>query len=187
MAFCCFEQPVVVAIILRCTWDLKCRKRPLVAFQWDATPKVWTYNSKVMRFLRFQVKFRHAVNHYQCSKICPKLPKTAQIVKICPKTISSRNFEIPPKIEILVFYLKKNTSMCRRGTKAWVHHLDFQSKNFPYSFFNVIKRPLYVNLNILLCAKWCFLQGSIYLVDMRFCWPNSPRNKNLKFVNPYLF
>jgi hypothetical protein len=25
--------------------------------------------------------------------------------KICPKTISLRNFEMPPKIEILVFYL----------------------------------------------------------------------------------
>jgi hypothetical protein len=33
-------------------------------------------------------------------QICPKLFKTA---KICPKTISLRNFEMPPKIEILVF------------------------------------------------------------------------------------
>jgi hypothetical protein len=37
-----------------------------------------------MRFLRFQVKFEHAVNHCQCSKICPILPKTAQM---CLETI----------------------------------------------------------------------------------------------------
>jgi hypothetical protein len=41
--------------------------------------------------------------------------------------------------------------MCRGGTKA--HHLDFESKNFPYAFFNVKKWPLYVNFNIPLCAK----------------------------------
>jgi hypothetical protein len=38
-----------------------------------------------------------------------KLPKTT---KIRPKTISSRNFEIPPEIEILVFF-KKETSIYR--------------------------------------------------------------------------
>jgi hypothetical protein len=31
--------------------------------------------------------------------------------------------------------------------------LDFQSKNFPYAFFNVKKQPLYVNFSIPLCAK----------------------------------
>jgi hypothetical protein len=36
---------------------------------------------------------------------CPKLPKFA---KICPKTISLRNFEMPPKIEILIFFKNKN-------------------------------------------------------------------------------
>jgi hypothetical protein len=36
---------------------------------------------------------------------CLKLPKTT---KICPKTISSRNFEIPPKIEILIFFKNKS-------------------------------------------------------------------------------
>jgi hypothetical protein len=56
---------------------------PLVAFQWAAIRKVWTYGSKVMRFLRFQPKFGHAISHCLCSKICPKLPKFA---KICPKT-----------------------------------------------------------------------------------------------------
>ena len=31
-----------------------------------------------MRFLRFLLKFRHALSHCQCSKICPKLPKSIQ-------------------------------------------------------------------------------------------------------------
>jgi hypothetical protein len=35
----------------------------------------------------------------------PKLPKFA---KICPKTISLKNFEMPPKIEILAFFKNKN-------------------------------------------------------------------------------
>jgi hypothetical protein len=32
--------------------------------------------------------------------------KLPNFVKICPKTISLRNFEIPPKIEILIFFQK---------------------------------------------------------------------------------
>jgi hypothetical protein len=98
-----------------------------------------------------------------------------------------RNFEIPQKIEILVSLFIFN-SICRRGTKAYAYHLDFHYKNFSYAFFIVKKRPLYVNFSISLCAKWCFSQGSICLVGMRFCRhvPNSPRNKNLKSLNPCL-
>jgi hypothetical protein len=33
--------------------------------------------------------------------------KLSEITKICPKTINSRKFKIPPKIEILVFFKKK--------------------------------------------------------------------------------
>jgi hypothetical protein len=55
--------------------------------------------------LRFQPKLGHAVSHCQYSKIYPKLPKFA---KICPKTIRMRNFEMPPKIEISVFFQNKN-------------------------------------------------------------------------------
>jgi hypothetical protein len=40
-------------------------------------------------------------NAAKSAQIYPKLPKTA---KICPKTISLRNFEMPPEIEILVFF-----------------------------------------------------------------------------------
>ena len=45
-----------------------------------------------------------------------------------------------------------------------------------------------MNFSIPLCEKWHFFQGSISLVDMKFCWHvhNSPRNKNLKSPNPYL-
>jgi hypothetical protein len=45
------------------------------------------------------------VNGAESAQNCPKLPKFA---KICPKTISLRNFEMPPKIEILVFFKNKN-------------------------------------------------------------------------------
>jgi hypothetical protein len=81
------------------------------------------------------------------------LSKTARIY---PKTISLRNFEIPLKLEILVFK-KKKTSMDRRGTKACAHCLDFQYKNFPYAFFIVKKRPLYVNFSIPLVQYNVFL------------------------------
>jgi hypothetical protein len=50
-----------------------------------------------MRFIRFQPKLGHDVSHCQCSRIYPNLPKSAQ----------RQNFEIPPKIEILVFLKKK--------------------------------------------------------------------------------
>jgi hypothetical protein len=49
------------------------------------------------------------------------LPKSAQnylkvpkFAEICPKTISLRNFEMPPKIEILVFFKNKNFYVERR-------------------------------------------------------------------------
>jgi hypothetical protein len=77
----------------------------------------------------------------------PKLPNS---VKICPKTISLRNFEIPPKIEIL-------NLICRGCTKACDHRLDFQYNNFLYAFFIVKKRPLYVNFSIPLMENNFFL------------------------------
>jgi hypothetical protein len=77
------------------------------------------------------------VNEAESAQICPKLPKFA---KICPKTISLRNFEMPPKIEILVLSKIKN-SMCRRSTRIYVHHLDFQYNNFLYVFL-IVKNGL---------------------------------------------
>jgi hypothetical protein len=95
-----------------------------------------------MRFLRFQPKFRHAVSHYQYSKFYPKLPKTA---KKLAKSAQRRNFEIPPKIEILVSLKTKNCTY-RGGTRACFHRSDFQSKNFPYAIFIVKKQTQHTPL-----------------------------------------
>jgi hypothetical protein len=94
---------------------------------------------------------------------------------------------MPPKIEILVIFQKKN-STCRRSTRIYVHRLDFQYNNLLYVFFIVKKRPLYVNFSIPPCRKWFFSQCSTPLVAMRF-WghvPNSLRNKNMERHIPYL-
>jgi hypothetical protein len=66
------------------------------------------------------------VNAAKSVQIYPKLPNFA---KSCPKTISLRNFEMPPKIEILVF-LKKKKSIYRGSTRIYVLRLDFQYNNF---------------------------------------------------------
>jgi hypothetical protein len=43
--------------------------------------------------------------------------------KICPKTNSLRNFKIPPKIEILMFF--KKITFVLRSIKAYAYYLDF--------------------------------------------------------------
>jgi hypothetical protein len=50
------------------------------------------------------------------------------------------------------------------------------------------KWPLYANFSIPPFGNWWFSQGSTPFVAMRFCGhvPNSPRNKNLKRLMPYL-
>jgi hypothetical protein len=82
------------------------------------------------------------VNAANSAQNCQNLQKSAQ----------QRNFEIPPKIKILVFFTKKIFT-CRGGTRACFHHLGFQSKNFLYVFFIVKKWPLYVNFSIPPCGK----------------------------------
>jgi hypothetical protein len=156
----------------------------MVAFQWDAIHNVWTHGSKVMRFLRFQPKFGHALNHYQCNKICPKLPKTTEICQNLPKDRTLKyyqksRFQCSQKIKI---------SACRGGTRACFHRSDFQYKNFLYTIFIVKKRPLYLNFSIPPCGNWWFSQGSTPCVGMRFYGhvPNSPRNKNPKRHISYL-
>ena len=67
----------------------------MVAFQRNATSNIWILASKIMRFLRFQPKFKQSLNLCQCGKICPKL-------------ITLKNYEIPPEIEFLVFLSNKN-------------------------------------------------------------------------------
>jgi hypothetical protein len=50
---------------------------------------------------------------------------------------------MPPKIEILVFFKNKKNSMCRRSTKVYVHHLNFQYNKFLYVFF-IVKKTAFV-------------------------------------------
>jgi hypothetical protein len=80
------------------------------------------------------VNFGHAIGHCQCNKFCPTLPKSAQ----------KRNFEIPPKIEILVF-LKKIKYLCVE--KAPLEHvftiLIFNPRIFHMLFF-LSKNGLYL-------------------------------------------
>jgi hypothetical protein len=120
-------------------------------------------------------------NAVECAQNCQNLPNSAQI------QLATWTWKYHQKIKILVFSIYIN-SICRRGTKAYAYHSNFHYKNFSYAFFFVKKPPLYVNFSIPLCAKWCFFQGSIHLVNMRFCGHvlNSSRNKNLKSFNPYL-
>ena len=156
----------------------------MVAFQWDATRNIWTYGSKVMRFLRFQPKLGHAISHCQCSKNCPKLPKTAQICQNLPK---DETLKFHQKSRFC-YFSKIKICTCRGGTRACFHRLDFQSKNFASAIFIVKKRPLYVNFSIPPCGKWFFSQCSTPLAGMRF-WgnvSNSLRNKNMERHIPYL-
>jgi hypothetical protein len=120
-------------------------------------------------------------NAAKSAQNCQKLPKSAQ------KQFSWGTLKYHQKLRLWCFSFKKNY-MCRKSTKAYAYHLDFHYKNFSNAFFIVKKWPLYVNFIISLCAKWCFFQGSICLVGMRFCWhvPNSPTNKNLKSLELYL-
>jgi hypothetical protein len=77
--------------------------------------------------------------------------------------------------------------MCRGGTRACFHRLDFQSKIFSYAIFIVKNWPLYMNFCIPLRGKYIFWQPSTPLVNMRFCThvPNSTMNKNLRSGKPY--
>jgi hypothetical protein len=93
-----------------------------------------------MRFLRFQVIFGHVANAANSAQNYPKLPKSVQ----------SQNFEIPPKIEILVFLKNKSVEEALKHVSI-IRIL--QSKNFPYAIFSVKKRPLYVNFSIPPCGN----------------------------------
>jgi hypothetical protein len=91
------------------------------------------------------------------------LPKTA---KICPKTISLGNFEIPPKIEILMFF--HETKSLYVGTNAYAHRLDFQYNNFGDVFSIVKKWPLFGEFQHTSLWKIFFSQCSTLLMGMRF-------------------
>ena len=117
------------------------------------------------------------------------LPKSTQNCQNLPNSVQRQNFEIPLKIEILVFLKNKIKLICRESTRACFHLLDFQSKNFSYDIFIVKKRPLYVKFSTPACGNWWFSQSSTPCIDMRFCGyvPNSHRNKKPKRHISYLY
>jgi hypothetical protein len=117
---------------------------------------------------------------------CPSLP---HFVKIFPKTISLRNFEIPPKFEVIIIFWKRKVLVQRRRIKACAHHLNFQCNSFWYAFSIVKKCPLDVNFSIIPCGKSFFSQCSTPLAGVRFSRQiiNSPTKKNKMLHNPCLF
>jgi hypothetical protein len=86
------------------------------------------------------------VNAGKSAQICPKL------LKICQNLPKNETLKFRQKSRFQCFS-KIQISMCKRGTRACFHHLDFQSKNFSYAIFIVKKRPLYVNFCIPLRGK----------------------------------
>jgi hypothetical protein len=59
---------------------------------------LWFKSSEVLKISTQVGIFCQPVNAAKSAQNCPKLSKSAQ----------KRNFEIPPKIEILVFFKNKN-------------------------------------------------------------------------------
>jgi hypothetical protein len=68
---------------------------------------------------------------------CLKLPR---IAKTYPKIINSRNFEIPPKIEILIFFKKKLP--CVEGTSKHVHTIWIFNTRIFHTRFSMSKNGL---------------------------------------------
>jgi hypothetical protein len=94
-----------------------------------------------------------SVNAGKSAQICPKLAQNCQnLQKNLPK---DETLKFRQKSRFQCFF-KIKISMCRGGTRACFHRLDFQSKNFSYAIFIVKNRPLYVNFCIPLRGKYFF-------------------------------
>jgi hypothetical protein len=78
--------------------------------------------------------------------------KTAQNCQNLPKSAQNESLKFCQKSRFLCFS-KIKISLCRGGTRACFHRLDFQSKIFSYAIFIVKKRQLYVNFSIPPCGK----------------------------------
>jgi hypothetical protein len=89
--------------------------------------------------------FSAIINAAYSTQNHPKLPK---IAKIYPKT----NLKFHQKSRFW-YFSKLKKIMCRGGTRACFHCLNFQSKNFSCAIFNVKKWPLYVNFSIPPCGN----------------------------------
>jgi hypothetical protein len=72
-----------------------------------------TFFAKVMTFSFFSFQRKKGMLSATAiaTESAQNSPKLPNFVKICPKTISLRNFEIPPKIKILIFFQKKKSCM----------------------------------------------------------------------------
>ena len=80
------------------------------------------------------------MSHYQCSRICPKLPNFA---KTCLKIINLRNFEIPPNIDLLVFLKNKKFYVKRMPLEHVPTVCIFNTRIF-HMFFLLSKTGLYM-------------------------------------------
>jgi hypothetical protein len=84
------------------------------------------------------------VNAAESAQICPNLPKIAQ----------RQNFEIPPKIEILVFFKNKKFIRVEEALEHVSTIWIFNLRIFYMSFLLPTKnRPLYVNFSIPPCGN----------------------------------
>ena len=140
---------------------------------------LWFKSYEVFYDFRWTLGMLLAIaNAVKFAQICPKLPKIAQNL---PMKLwnSTKNWDFG--------FFSKKTSILEEASKheftVWIFNLKIFHMPFSMS-----KNGLCLNFSIPLCAEWHFFQGSVCLMDMRFCWhvPNSPRNKNLKSLNPYL-
>jgi hypothetical protein len=106
----------------------------------------------------------------------------AKSAQNCPKTISLRKFEIPPKIEILIFFQKNKFSMKNRH-QTMCSQFGFSIQQFFISLFYCQKTAIVYEFQHIPFWKFFF---SMFHRSCRHV-PNSTRNKNMKSVNPYLF
>jgi hypothetical protein len=125
-----------------------------------------------VRHFLFQLKFMHAFSHYEGRKIYPNLPKS---VEICPKTISLRNFEIPPKFEILIFFKKKNLYVeeaLRYVLIVWIFNALVSHMPFPLSknclcmwisTYLAVENDFFLNVLLLL---WVWDLVFMYLIQL---------------------
>jgi hypothetical protein len=111
--------------------------------------------------------------------------KSAQI---CPKAISLRNFEIPPKIEILISSKKKETLQhIKEGPKYVLSIWIFNTTIF-YMSFLLSKIAFICKFQHIPLLKIIFFSTlhTPFWYEILLNVPNSARNKNIKSQNPYL-
>jgi hypothetical protein len=114
------------------------------------------------------------------------IPKLPNFVKICPKIINLRNFEIPPKVEILIIFKKKILYI--EDTLKHVFTIWIFNTKFFVCLFHCQKTAFVCEFKNTPLWKIVFSQCSTLPMGMRFYRhiPNSPRDKNKMLHNPCL-